>query len=602
MSNSLQPTGVAEFFSKILKGVSPQLRKRLICVLLGLIGVAALETTSVVVIAAFISAIASPDTTVESTYFSWLVDTPVGHLATNPDTVVPFLGACVLASIIIKNVLHIVVAYYQARYVTKLEAIYGERMLSGFLFMPYEWHLKQNSADLVCVLDWRVFFGRNFIAPCLQLISDIVIVASMLGVLLFVQPAISLSVLLIAGSIAFIIYKITRIRLDSVASVCLEFRRSMSRQTTKSIHGIKDVLIKGVQNLFVDGFSDLAHPITKHNGEQQIYTKLPMLILEMVGFILLVGTVCFLLIIADEDPVVTTGTITLLGLTAWRVLPAVGRILGALSQIRGALPYLRMNFEYLDEQERVLGSLTKLRETEATPPRFDKRIDFNEVSFKYSEADRESLKNVSFSINKGETIGIVGSSGAGKSTLVDILTGLLKPSSGEIRVDGAPFRHSPGQGWGDTLGYVPQSTYICDGTLLENIAFGIPVNCIDRDRVQLCCDLAAIDFLSQLSDGLDTQIGERGIKLSGGQRQRVAIARALYSDPELIIFDEATSALDGANEKAIQDTIYSLKGKRTLLIVAHRLSTVRDCDFLVWLEDGRIRKIGAPDDIISEIG
>ncbi len=210
------------------------------------------------------------------------------------------------------------------------------------------------------------------------------------------------------------------------------------------------------------------------------------------------------------------------------------------------------------------------------------------------------IKNLNLRINKGKITGIIGTSGAGKSTLVDLITGLLEPSSGRIMVDGKVLTKDNRYLWVQNIGYVSQFPYIYDGTLAENVAFGCKSEDIDKEKVIECCSMAAVDdFLNELPGHIEALIGERGVKLSGGQQQRVAIARALYTDPEILIFDEATSSLDAKNEKAILDTIYFLKGRRTLIIIAHRLSTIKNCDFFIWLEKGRIKMQGDEREVLE---
>lgn len=224
------------------------------------------------------------------------------------------------------------------------------------------------------------------------------------------------------------------------------------------------------------------------------------------------------------------------------------------------------------------------------------------ISFRYPTAERDSLHDVSLSIPKGSMVGIIGASGAGKSTLVAILTGLLSPDSGQILLDGQPSDTTRHLSLGTLLGYVPQSAYLLDGTLAENIAFKDWGQPIDYQRVRECCALAAIDFFDALPNGLDTAIGERGMRLSGGQIQRVIIARALYHHPQILLFDEATSALDSGTEATIQKTILSLRQQMTVVIVAHRLSTVESCDVLYWLDGGTLRASGPPSEILPLYG
>jgi ABC-type multidrug transport system fused ATPase/permease subunit len=295
-----------------------------------------------------------------------------------------------------------------------------------------------------------------------------------------------------------------------------------------------------------------------------------------------------------------TGTIALLAVTAWRALPALNRVIKSFTQIRRAMPYIHSvmdSFRAIEEQEEKL-ALDASR-THGRRVAFARAVSFDRVSFSYQGSNRPVLQEVSFAIEKGQTVGIIGTSGAGKSTLVDLFIGLLEPTSGSICIDGVPLINALQQGWIDHIGYVPQAPYIYDGTLAENVAFGLPAEEMDRERVSACCRMAAMEFLESFPQGIDTPIGERGVRLSGGQMQRVAIARALYYRPEVLVFDEATSSLDTASEKAIQKTMYSFKGSQTLLIIAHRLSTVEDCDLILWLEQGRVRMIGGSQEVLA---
>jgi ABC-type multidrug transport system fused ATPase/permease subunit len=296
----------------------------------------------------------------------------------------------------------------------------------------------------------------------------------------------------------------------------------------------------------------------------------------------------------------TTGVVALLAVAAWRVLPAARRIMGDLAKIRVSFPFIQHILNYLDEIKN-LGLTGPFDKHDKNQLSFRHDISLEHVAFSYQEADHYTLLDVNITIPKGATIGIVGVSGAGKSTLVDIIIGLLPSTSGQICIDGNHLTHQNAPAWMNKIGYVPQFPYLCDGTMAENVAFGYKGDAIDEGRVLDCCRMAALeDFLWGLPDGVDSLIGERGVKLSGGQRQRVAIARALYHNPEVLIFDEATSSLDTRSEKSIMETIYNFKGKQTLIIIAHRLSTVQDCDFIVWLEKGRVKKSGIPNDILRQ--
>ncbi len=287
----------------------------------------------------------------------------------------------------------------------------------------------------------------------------------------------------------------------------------------------------------------------------------------------------------------------LLGIAAWRILPALNRIISSLTRIRVAIPFIQSELEYLDQSVHNVESCN-LATTDSLFQGFNRELKLKNVNFKYETGTNFIINNISFTIGKGETIGIIGASGSGKSTLVDLIIGLLAPVSGDLEIDSKPMNKDNFTNWVQHLGYVSQSPYIYDGSLVENVAFGVPTEKIDRKKVVSCCRMASMDFLEGLSDGIDTRVGERGIRLSGGQQQRIAIARALYCDPEVLIFDEATSSLDSKSEKAIQQTMYSFKGQRTLIIIAHRLSTVEECDRLLWIHDGKLRMMDKPDVVL----
>jgi len=432
----------------------------------------------------------------------------------------------------------------------------------------------------------------------LNALSDIVVVIFLLSALLIIRPVISLSILLIVGGAAYIIYFKMKFYIDSAAKKCADFLVEINKNSTKAIHGVKDVKISGTKDIFIKEFNDKALPYARHFAVQYFLTQSPTLILESIGFVMLAFVVCVMLFFMDSSLAAVTGTLALLAVTAWRVLPAINRIVIATTSFRSALPYMVIELDYLKQVEaEAFDDDNQNINKEIT---FDKKIEFKNILFKYQGSDKPVVEDLSLCINKGETIGIVGLSGAGKSTVVDLLIGLLSPDKGFIAVDGKEITRTDLNAWVRHIGYVSQSPYIFDGTLAENVAFGVTSHQINKDKVLECCKMAAMEFLGDLDDGIDAYIGERGVRLSGGQQQRVAIARALYRNPDILVFDEATSALDSKSEKAILKTIYGFKGKQTLIIIAHRLSTVEKCDRIAWLDHGSLRDMDIPEMILKD--
>jgi ATP-binding cassette, subfamily B, bacterial PglK len=503
----------------------------------------------------------------------------------------------VIILITCKNSVKAVVTYWTTRFGAGIEAYFGEILLKGFLRLPYQWHLTRNSADLVNAVNWRVYLGRSFFEPCLKIFNNVLMVAIMLTTLFVIQPLVSVIIFMVLGSSAYFIYTVIKRQLDRIATKAKDYQLVINKEITMAVHGIKDVKISRKENIFVLKFVKKVVPLAKIFGIQNFYSGAPILILETIGFVMLCLSICIMLLWGKTSTAYATGTMALLAVTAWKALPAVNQILGSITTARNALPYISNEIDYftLIEADKSIKQDTTLQQ----PLDFSKSIKFNKVGFSYQDNSKEVIHDLSFEIEKGQTIGIIGTSGAGKSTLVDLLIGLLVPVKGTIRIDDQVLTRELLPKWLKITGYVPQSPYIYDGTLAENVAFGMDNINIDRSRVRECCTMASMDdFINDLPDNIDSSIGERGIKLSGGQQQRVAIARALYNKPEIMIFDEATSSLDTNSEKAIQKTIYSFKGRQTLIIIAHRLTTVEDCDKVIWLEKGRIKMIGKPEKIL----
>jgi len=567
---------------------------------IGMSGSALLETLVLAVIAFFASTVADPEAVLDSKYINFLKQYLDSDFLFTIQGLIVGTGIVMIILVISKNIVKGFVSYWVGRFGATLEVHFGKILLGGFLNMNYEWHLSRNSADLIMAMNWRIYFGSNFITPILQLFNDLLMVIVMLLALLLVQPAISLIVFVVLGGTSAFIYGNIRRRLDSIASVARDYSLEINKEVTMAIHGVKDVKISKKESKFEKKFTDNAVPLAGIVGLQHFFSGFPALIFETAGIIMLAVSIWIMMFLSGSSAVVITGTISLLAVTAWRVLPAVSRILGRVTGLRNSLPYIISQIKYVNQIENIVTSSDPVKKQVMSTPIFENSIKFENVSFSYSGAEIQSLSNLDFVIEKGKTIGIIGMSGAGKSTLVELITGLFTPSKGRILVDGRILDKDLLSDWLGLIGYVFQSPYIYDSTLAENVAFGSQVDEIDRDRVIECCNMASMqDFIGNLPNGIDSFIGERGVKLSGGQQQRVAIARALYDGPEIMIFDEATSSLDTSSEKAIQNTIYSFKGKQTLIIIAHRLSTVVDCDYLIWLEKGIVKMIGKPDEVLA---
>ncbi len=572
-------------------------RVQLWILLAGMSLAAILETLAVGSVAFFASVITDPDVVSNSRYE--LIADMMDRFAfmQTSKSLILVAGTIMLSMILLKNCVKGLVVYGITRFGVVIEAYFGQRLLRGLLKLPYKWHLMRNSSDLVTAVAWRKFMGRFFFYPCLMILNNILMVTIMLTALFIIQPVVSVSVVVILGTVSLFIYKVIKKKVDRTATKAKDYELAINKETTMAIHGIKDVKIAAMEDHFALRFYKKAFPLASITGMQELYSEAPVLILETIGFAMICFSIFLMLMIFGSSTAHVTATMVVLAVTGWKALPAINKILNSITKVRKSLPFIVNQMMYFDEIER---NEQRIVSDTFDTCKFEKTIRFNQVYFSYQVSDRYVIHDMSFEIKKGDTVGIIGKSGAGKSTLVDMIIGLLQPVKGKVTIDDKELKNDILTSWLDITGYVPQSPYIYDGTIAQNVAFGVNDADMDREWISKCCAMAAMDdFMHDLPDGIDAFIGERGIRLSGGQQQRVAIARALYHKPEVLIFDEATSSLDTKSEKSIQETIYSFKGKQTLIIIAHRLSTVEECDYLIWIDNGTIRLQGKTGNVLS---
>ncbi|OGR28769.1 MAG: hypothetical protein A2277_00210 [Desulfobacterales bacterium RIFOXYA12_FULL_46_15] len=563
--------------------------------LFGMIFKAIIETIAMGLIAFFAAALSKPDEIINSTYVIFVKNSfGLEFLSTVKGFVVAF---CIIIVIVValKNLFKAYITLQAGRYNAKVEGFLGESLVSGFLKMPYHWYINQNSADLVYAIEIRKQVGRSFINSVLKLSSDFLLIFIMIMGLLVIQPLVSCLVFFVLGGSGFLIFRTIRTVIDKIAGECNRYEQKINKDCTKAIHGIKDVKIFAKEDTFIKESRNNLLKFARLFGLYKFFELSPSVILETVGFTMLTGAICLMMFGLNASPMDVTGTIALLAVAAWKCLPAMERILTSTAQIRYSLPFISTVLSHLDEIKNTLEK-TEARTKEIT---FTKELVLDSVNYRYPKNGRDALNSININIRMGETIGIIGPSGSGKSTLVDLITGLIEPDKGSILIDDLVLNNENANEWRKKIGYVSQSPFIYDGTLAENVAFGVTPADINRELIKKCCTMAYMDeFLCNLPQGIDTEIGERGIRLSGGQRQRVAIARALYNSPSVMIFDEATSSLDTKSEAEIKKTIYSLREEKTLIIIAHRLTTVEDCDCIFWLDKGQMKCSGPSEKII----
>jgi ATP-binding cassette, subfamily B, bacterial PglK len=589
--------GVVMAFKEIFSHLPARRKKQFWILAIAMTCVAIFETFAFGFVALFASALTGPEEILNSKFVVTAYNITGFDVFKRPTSLIILLAVGVLLLIPGKNVLRGVIIYWINRFCSALDAFFAEKLMAGILYSNYAWVANRNSADLVLAVNWRVHLGRFFFNLILTAMSDQIVVIALLVSLIVINPIVTLSFILGIGICGFYTVLISKKALEKVAKAVSVLDEKINRKVTVGIHAIKEVKITMSEELFLGSVEKNCSALSLHFGKLQFLTQIPMLLLESLGFSLLSGTVCFLIVMRSSTVSEVIGLVSLMGIAAWRILPAINRLISYLTVIRGHMPYTLKELGYLRQFDNTLEKRNR-RLTQTGLWKFENEIVVDNVQFYYSKALEPVFSDLTFTISKGETIGIIGVSGSGKSTLVDLLVGLISPTRGKIAVDGNQISEEGGPSWSEKVGYVGQSPYIMDGTLAENIAFGVSNNLINREKVIDSCQLASIDFLKNLPQGIDTKIGERGVLLSGGEAQRVAIARALFRDPEVIIFDEATSALDSLNETLIQKTISNIGKSKTIILIAHRLTTVADCDRLLWLDEGRLRMIGTPSDVL----
>ncbi len=472
------------------------------------------------------------------------------------------------------------------------------RLLSAYLRHPYPWFLQRNSAELEKnILNEVDGLIERVIAPSLRLVSNSILAISILGFLLIVDPLVTLFCGGVLGLVYALIYLRIRgqmVRVGNDMKDALEARYLVTKEATG---GIKDVKVMGLEEVYVQSYSAEAHRSAKAMARMRLVAEIPRFILEAITFGTLVLLILLLLFRNGGNVTEIVPTLGVIALATMRLLPSVQQIYSGMVTIRSARPVL----DAIVADFAASPPPSPTPATQSPPMRLERELALEGVSFAYDGTDKPTLHAVNLTIPARTTIGIVGGTGAGKTTLVDLILGLLSPDAGTIRVDGTALTAANRRSWQASIAYVPQTIFLTDDTIAANIAFGVPKAEINREAVERAAKVAALhDFiLSDLPGGYDTRVGERGVRLSGGQRQRIGIARAMYRDPTLLIMDEATSALDNITEREVMEAVQRIRADKTIILIAHRLSTVRRCDTIFLMERGRLRAEGSYDALLS---
>lgn len=545
---------------------------------------ALIETVGVSIIVPVVQMVISVDALMEQPYVRPLIN--LFHLKTSTDVII-FVCIGVGIIYILKNAYSFLYTWASARFSNKIRRELAVRVLQTYMKQGYIFFVDHNSSTLIRGISSDVISVQNVITHFFSFMCKILIITCMT---LFIIMHIPLAALLILGVVGFC-FAVSQIvfrkpmRQFGVSSREYSYRASQS--SLEAIQGYKEILVFGRQNYFVNEYLKNMIGFNKAEVQMTVASASPSFMIEVVCIIGILTVVAVQSITAGGSSDLLA-QMAIIALATLRILPALGILLGDVNSIVFNAPGLNSAAETLHlvkelEKEKAI----ERKKGSYADVSLKSELAIAHASYAYPRTDKNVIDDLSMTIKKGTSVGLIGTSGAGKTTLADIVLGLLKPQSGKVLMDGVDIEEL-GEAWHSIIGYVPQSIYMTDASVRRNVAFGIEEALIDDAKVWKALEMAQIkEFVEGLAKGLDTNVGEWGVQLSGGQRQRIAIARALYSDPDIIVLDEATAALDNETEDAVMESIEALQKVKTLIIVAHRLTTIRKCDIIYEIADGK---------------
>lgn len=492
-----------------------------------------------------------------------------------------YLGVISLFVVVFSAGFKIVTQYALNRFSSLQRHYFSTRLLKIYLKQKYEFFIQRNSSLLVnSILNETDQLVWSMIQPALLILSYGIVVCAMVAILLFYNPIMAVLTAAVLAGFYMIIYKIVKQRLNLIGKTFVEASQQRHQSCQEALEGIKDVIINHAQQAYIDQFEQYSRTFSRNLAAKDTLGQIPLHVVETVAYGCLI-ILAISLVISGKDVSHILPVLGLYGFAAYRMLPAAQNIYRSITQIK-----FSENIFNSIKQEFALEESTQQEKFNSDSLVFNREIQLKNIDFAYpNHLDKKIFTNFNLTIHRNQSIGIVGKSGCGKSTLMDILLGLLHPQKGKVYIDDVELSDQNQDAWYQRVGYVPQTIYLADKTIAENIAFGVPTNQIDMNAVIRAAQIAQIhEFIqTNLENSYQTIVGERGVMLSGGQRQRLGIARALYKDPEILFMDEATSALDRETEQAVNEAIQNLNGKKTMVIIAHRESAVVGCDKLVKL-------------------
>jgi ABC-type multidrug transport system fused ATPase/permease subunit len=508
-----------------------------------------------------------------------------------------FFGMSILIfTYFLKAIFLIFLSWRQSKFSADLSANIGKKLFDGYLRMPYTFHLQRNSAELLRNIQGEVGQFTFISQSVISLSVEISVISGVVFTIILLEPMGAFIIMLFLGISIFVFHRMTKNRLLNWGNLRQLHSGLSNKHVLQGIGGIKDVKFLGKEKYFLNQFDFHNEQNAKTLAKVATLGLIPRSYLELLSVFGLAGLI--IIMVFQNKPVeLLIPTIGVFAAAAFRMIPSANRIMTSMQGIRYAQPVVELlynEFKIINEADKTDSLKENLEELN-----FENELRLNHVNFKYFKSTRNALHDINLTIKRGETIGFIGPSGSGKSTLVDIILGLIVPNKGTISFDNQDILKNV-RYWQNQIGYVPQTIYLTDDSIKNNIAFGIPEDKIDEIALQKAIDAAQLkEYIDSLPEGVLSYVGERGVRLSGGQRQRIGIARALYYNPQILLLDEATSALDSLTEIEVMKSITALKNEKTILIVAHRISTLTNCHKIYKLENGKIVEEGTPSTMLN---
>lgn len=592
MKNNL--FAIIRIIRQLMYILSPKERRQSIVVLLSMLATSCLELLGVSAIYPLLQVMVSPEDLKDKWYIGWVygIFPDISY-----NNILLLFSLLIIIVFLLKNGLAIFFMYLQQRFASGFLRDASTQMLRKYMRRPYEFFVNTNSSIILRGINSDTSAVYQILLSFFQMVGECLTIALLSVFLITIDVVVAICALILAGLCFVFIVVVFKGRMKKTGHEARSALAAQSQCSYQAINGAKEIFVLDRREIFIKQYEQAADRTARCQLISGVIGACPDRILEGICLSGFIGIICVRLMISGD----VSGFIPVLGsfaMGAFKILPSISKMSSRINNMvfyQSGLQNCYDNYREVDriaEREKELGVEADFSDGSDSLEHSEQRISFTDtisiedISWRYMNSQENVLDGLSMEIHKGESVALIGSSGAGKSTLADIIMGLLKPQSGTVWMDDHDIFLIP-HSWHKQIGYVPQSVYLIDDTIRANIAFGLPKDMISDERVWSALEQAQFKaFVEDLPDGLDTLVGERGVKFSGGQRQRIALARALYENPEILVLDEATSALDNETEAAVMESIETLQGQKTLIIIAHRLTTIRNCDRIFEITDG----------------